>query len=234
MQSLVLSLIFAAVSEMFIYTDGLFWLFFLVLFAFVFFTSWYFLKKPHLVILASFLPIVEFSVFYLSYEPQIRHLIAFASFLAFYFLFALNFKKSYLIIISFLEFILTSFVIFILYSLYEVPFFIVFIFIFLMSFLLFFSSINGILKLSLQLKFRLFYFSLMLALVISEFFWLFTKFPFNFATSGLLLFLIYYIIWDFTIRYFASSLTKKTLISTILFLFLILTLVFSTVELLLT
>lgn len=219
---------------MFIYMDGFFWLFFSILFAFTVFASWYVLKKPHLVVLSSFLPVVEFAIFYLSYESQVRHLLTFMSFLAFYCLFALNFKKSYLIIISFLEFILISFAIFIFYSLYEAPFFIVFIFTFLMSFLLFFSSINGILKLSLQLKFRLFYFSLILALVISEFFWLFTKFPFNFATSGFLLFLIYYIIWDFTIRYFASSLTKKTLISTILFLFLILALVFSTVELLLT
>lgn len=229
MQSLVLSLVFLVTSETFVYVNGFFWLFFPVLFLFSFFSSWYKLKKPNLVILVSFIPIIEFILFYISQDPQIRHLATFISFLAFYFLFELNFKKSYLIIIAFLEFLLMSFIMFIFHSLYEMPFFVSFISIFITSFLLFFSSINGILKLGLKLKFRLFYFSLILAVVISEFFWIFTKFPYNFVTSGFLLFLIYYIIWDLTIRYFASSLTKRTLVLTAIFLFLLLALIFSTI-----
>ena len=229
MQSLVLSLVFLIASETFVYVNGFFWLFFTALFLFSLSSSWYKLKKPNLVILTLFIPIIEFALFYISQDSQIRHLAAFVSFLAFYFLFELTFKKSYLIIIAFLEFLLMSFIMFVFHPLYEIPFFVSFMLIFITSFLLFFSSINGILKLGLKLKFRLFYFSLILAIVISEFFWIFTKFPYNFVTSGFLLFLIYYIIWDLTIRYFASSLTKRTLVLTGVFLFLILVLIFSTI-----
>ncbi|MEK7452815.1 MAG: hypothetical protein AAB614_01120 [Patescibacteria group bacterium] len=103
---------------------------------------------------------------------------------------------------------------------------------FIASFLIFFSSISFVLKLAFALKFRLFIFSLVAALIISESYWLISKLPLNFVTSGFVIFVIYYAIWDITIRYFAGNLTKKSIYFILALLVLTLSIIFITIKLL--
>ena len=127
-----------------------------------------------------------------------------------------------------LELLLIFSTLFVYNSLYGVSLWFALSITFLSSFSIFFSSIASVLNLDLSLKVRLFYFSLIVGIVISELYWLMTKFPFNFLTSGFVVFLVYYAIWDISIRYFASSLTKRSVYAILLFLFVILATIFIT------
>ena len=195
--------------------------------------SWYFTKKASIVTLVSLLPLIEFSLLNLFQNTQAQQIVIFASTLAFYFLLNTRLNKSLIIIISFFEMLLASSAVFAYSSLYDLSSFLILAIIFFLTFLIFFSSISSVLNLELFLKFRLFYFSLMLGIIITEFYWVLTKFPFNFITSGFILFIVYYIVWEITVRYFANTLSKKSIYYIASFLVLILAFIFIIVRTLL-
>jgi len=227
-RALLLSVIFFAISELYLFSDSFFWSLFFLSFLFSLAVSWYFLKKASLVTKITALSPIAFSLFYLIQDARVEQFISFALAFCFYLLFKPEVKRSYLIIISFLELLLIFSTLFAYNSLYGVSLWVALLITFLASFTIFFSSISSVLSLDLSLKVRLFYFSLIVAIVISELYWLMTKFPFNFITSGFVVFLVYYAIWDISIRYFASSLTKRSVYAILLFLLFILLIIFVT------
>ncbi len=233
MRNIVLALIFFILSEIFILKDGYFLWFFAPTFLFALIVSWYFIKKASIVTIVSLIPIIQFPLIYLVGGEQAEHFIALISSLAFYLLFNPKVKKSHLIIISFAQFILAVSILFTFHALYGIPYWLILPLVFLLSFSLFFSSSSAVLKLTFPLKLRLFYFSIILGIVMLEFYWLVSKLPFNFITAGFIVFLVYYTIWDITIRYFSGSLTKKSMYFVLSFLLLILAAIFITVKLLL-
>jgi hypothetical protein len=223
---ILFSLIFFSIFELAVFSENFFWWFFSLSFVFSLVFSWYFLKKASLVTKVAVLPPIGFSLFYLIQNFQIKQIIIIFLSFCFYFLFKPNIKKSYLILISFSELLLIFSLLFAYSSFYNLSLWMALLIIFISSFSIFFSSIAGVLNLQLTLKIRLFYFSAIVAIVISELYWLMIKFPFDFFTSGFILFLIYYAIWDISIRYFANNLTKKSIYLTLTLLFIILILVF--------
>lgn len=233
MRNIVLALIFFILSESFILKDGFFLWISIPTFLFSLIVSWYFIKRASIVTLVSQIPIVQFPLIYLVRSGQAEHFITIVSSLAFYLLFNSAIKKSHLIIISFTQFVVAISVLFAYHDLYDLSYWLTLLFVFLLSFSLFFSSSSSVLRLSFSLKLRLFYFSLILGVVMLEFYWMISKLPFNFITSGFIVFLIYYAIWDITIRYFSGSLTKKSIYFVVSFLLLILAAIFITVKLLL-
>ena len=225
-KTFIFSLIFFSIFEVYIYFESFFWWFFSLSFIFSLVFSWYFLKKASLVIKVIALPPMGFSLIYLIQNFQIKQIFIIFLTFCFYLLFKPNIKKSYLILISFFEMLLIFSLLFAYRSFYDLSFLVALLIIFLSSFLIFFSSIAGVLNLQLTLKIRLFYFSVIVAIVISELYWMMIKFPFDFFTSGFILFLIYYAVWDISIRYFANNLTKKSVYLMLILLFAVLMAVF--------
>ncbi|MBI3671456.1 hypothetical protein HY249_01525 [Candidatus Azambacteria bacterium] len=232
MRNIFLSGIFFILSELFISGGGFSFFIFIFAFLFALSASWYFLKNAPLATMVSILPVVQFPLLYMVVDGSNRHIIAIASVFIFYLLFSSKIKKSHIIIISFIESLLAFSLIFSYQEFYELSNWLVFPIVFFSSLVMFFASISAVLKLAFPLKMRLFYFSFTQAFILTEFYWVIFKMPLNFLTSGFILFVIYYSIWDITIRYFAGNLTKKSLRSTAFFLLLILVLIFITVKLL--
>lgn len=84
--------------------------------------------------------------------------------------------------------------------------------VFFFSTLLFFSSICFLLGNNTKFVLRLLLFSLAVGFIIMEFYFALSSLPFNFASIDFLVFIIYYVLWDLTRRYFSRQLTKKSLI----------------------
>ena len=233
-KNIIPSLFLFLLAELYIFKEDFLVFFTVFSFSLLLFFSWYFLKKASLVTIISFLPLIEFPILNLLSEKDAKHLTAVLfSFFA-YLLFKSIPKKSHIIIISFFEFLLGASLLFV-FLLSGADVFlsesILFFLMFFLSFSLFFSSILSVLKLELFLKIRLFNFSVIVGILMVEFFWILLKFPFNFLTSGFILFLIYYVICDITIRYFANNLTKKSILKTSLFLLLVFVSLLVTVKL---
>ncbi len=225
-KNIFLSLIFFVFSEFAIYREELnLWLL-PVMFFYSLFFSWFFTKKASLVSMISLIPIIQISLFSILQSFQVKQILVAFFTLAFYALFNLKTKIPLIILVSFVE-ILLSFIILFAYNLiYEVSDILMVLSVFASSFIIFISSISSILKLKLFLKFRLFYFSLIAGLIVSQLYWILIKFPFNFITASFMLFLIYYVLWEITVRYFVNTLTKKSIYILISFLVLILTVIF--------
>lgn len=86
--------------------------------------------------------------------------------------------------------------------------------------LIFFNSVTVMCELGMWLRMRLFAFSLAVGVVMAELFSVFTKLPFHIANIDFLLFFVYYIVWDVTVRYFSIRFTKRALALNALLLFL--------------
>lgn len=86
--------------------------------------------------------------------------------------------------------------------------------------LIFFNSITMMHELGMRLRLRLFAFSLVVGVIMAELFFVFSKLPLHIANIDFLLFFVYYIVWDATVRYFSTRFTKRALMINILLLFL--------------
>jgi len=217
-------------AELYLFTGTLSWLFFGSSFLILLFFSWYFAKKISLSILALFVPVLEYYLFNILDSQSVKHSLAFLSFLGVYVLFNGRIKKQLIILTSLSEFLFVSLILYANFLLYEKSFLSLAFPIFISSFLIFFSSIAGVLNMHIKLKIRLFYFSLVLGIIMTEAFLMISKLPFNVVSAAFLFFVFYYIFWDITTRYFAGTLTKKSLFSIFAFFLLILALIFTTVR----
>lgn len=121
---------------------------------------------------------------------------------------------------SFLPIIFSSFIVFIagvlLMLIYQitaaVSWPLIALFIFSLSFLLFFSGIYFLLGGDSRIVLRLLCFSSIAGFIITEFYFALSNLPFNLVSIDFLVFIIYYGLWDLAWRYFSRRLTKKSLI----------------------
>lgn len=85
-------------------------------------------------------------------------------------------------------------------------------FIFILSSFLFFSTIRLLIGGDARFLLRLFCFSLAVGFIMAEFYSALSALPFNLASIDFLVFIIYYGLWDLSLRYFSRRLTKKSLL----------------------
>ncbi len=228
----VAAIVFASL-EYFVLKDYFSWILFLSFLLVLLFFSWFFTKKANLTFITLLVPFSAYLLLQIISNPTLKHITTAIASAVVYILFSKRVNKSFLIILSFFEFFVISSFLFAVEFLEKIDKLSASFFSFLLVFFMFYSSIAGVLRLRFEDKFRLFVFSFLTGLILAEFFWIIIKFPFNFVTAGFMLFLVYYLIWDVTIRYFAGSLTKKAAYFSILFFLLILAFIFTIVKLIL-
>jgi hypothetical protein len=228
---IIFSLIFFFLAELFVLKDVNMYLCMSLSFLMTLFYSWYYIKRSAFIVIISLLAPAQFLFLNILESDPLKHFMIFLFSLFFYSLFTEVPKRAHIIVVSFFELILYVFIVFFHSYFYGISSLSYFLIIFLITFSLFFSSISGTLNIKRKLKNRLFYFSLIAGVVVSEFFWIMTKLPFNnFLTSAFMVFLFYYAMWDVAIRYFAGSLTRRAIIKVLIFMVLILLAIFTTVK----
>lgn len=77
--------------------------------------------------------------------------------------------------------------------------------------LIFFNSITVLCELGMWMRVRLFAFSLGVGVVMAELFFVTSNLPLHIANIDFLLFFVYYVLWDVTVRYFSIRFTMRSL-----------------------
>lgn len=117
----------------------------------------------------------------------------------------------HVVLISFIDVIALYFVVLAWHAFSHISLFFALALIALGTALIFFNSITVMCELGMWLRVRLFAFSLAIGMVMAELFMVFGKLPFHIANIDFLLFFVYYILWDVTVRYFSIRFTKRAL-----------------------
>lgn len=102
--------------------------------------------------------------------------------------------------------------------------------VFVSAFSLFFASISLTVNTAGTLIIRLLYFSLLAGFAVTEFYFALARLPFNLPSIDFLVFIIYYGLWDVSLRYFSQRLTKKILLFDVLLILFSFAVVFSSAK----
>ncbi|MBI5913316.1 hypothetical protein HY839_02645 [Candidatus Azambacteria bacterium] len=124
------------------------------------------------------------------------------------------------VLVSFVEVFVLYFAVLAWHAFSHISLFLALTMIALGTALIFFNSVTVMCELGMWLRVRLFMFSLGVGVMIAELFAVLSKLPFHIANIDFLLFFVYYIVWDVTVRYFSIRFTKRALAVNVLLLFL--------------
>ncbi|MEK7493872.1 MAG: hypothetical protein AAB630_01810 [Patescibacteria group bacterium] len=124
---------------------------------------------------------------------------------------AVEHRPRGVVLISFMEVIALYFAVLAWHAFSHISLFFALVMMALGTALIFFNSVTVMCELGMWLRVRLFAFSLGVGVVMAELFSVFTKLPFHIANIDFLLFFVYYILWDVTVRYFSIRFTKRAL-----------------------
>jgi len=123
-----------------------------------------------------------------------------------------EYKPRRMVLVSFIEILALYFAVLASHAFSHISLFFALVLIAFGTALIFFNSITVMCELGMWLRVRLFAFSLAIGAVMAELFLVLGKLPFHIANIDFLLFFVYYIVWDITIRYFSVRFTKRALV----------------------
>lgn len=223
MNLFLIALVFSGLLEIALASSSVLW-FWLCVFAAVFFVGigfWRVFASLSLSLLALFWTSLSSYFLFLSKDASFSQFIIVISGVGLYGLartfpikkFVFSISLSFLIFLGFI-FSLLRLQLLLNVSLLEiVPL------VFILTFFLFFISERLVLPTAeLPLKIRLSVFSFGVSFFISELYVVFSSLPFTIFAIDFMLFIVYYTLWDMTMRYFSRSFTKRSLIGNILWL----------------
>ncbi|MCR4323153.1 MAG: hypothetical protein NUV61_03655 [Candidatus Azambacteria bacterium] len=116
------------------------------------------------------------------------------------------------VLISFAEVVALYFAVLVWYAFAHISLFLALTIITVGTALIFYNAMMVMCSLGMWLRVRLFIFSLVVGVMMAELFSVFSKLPFHIANIDFLLFFVYYIVWDITLRYFSMRFTKRALV----------------------
>lgn len=120
-------------------------------------------------------------------------------------------RFSFLVVFSFLSFLVLSFLALAVQAASHPPAWILLVFIGVISALLFFLAHTLVLELGFWLKFRLAWFSAVIGILMAEFYWALSQLPLDIVNIDFLLGIVYYTLWDISHRYLSLRFTKRAL-----------------------
>lgn len=124
-------------------------------------------------------------------------------------------RYSYLVIFSFLSFLVLSFLVLAVQIASQPPMWVLLVLIGVISALLFFLAHTLVLELGFWLKFRLAWFSIVIGIIMAEFYWVLSRLPLDIVNIDFLLGIVYYTLWDISHRYLSLRFTKRALVGAI-------------------
>lgn len=235
MLPLIFSLVFFTLLEGSAFlTGGYFWLSALGAFALSFYAIWRadFVKKPAFLVLAALLVLIVVSLLSVSRNIIFSQIIISVASLIFYALASGYLARNTVAaaLVFFVELLAIVFLMLAHQTALAVSGWVIGLLLFVVVFALFFFSIFSAVDLKKPLMIRLLYFSLLAGIIVTEFYFALSRLPFNLPSIDFLVFIIYYGLWDISLRYFSLRLTKNILLFDVLLVLLSFVFIFSSAK----
>ena len=233
--SLIASVLFLVLLESAVFlTGGYFWLSALGALALSFYVIWRvdFVKKSAFLVLAALLVLIAVSLLSVSRNIIFSQIIISVASLIFYALASgyLARNTAAAALVSFVELLAVVFLLLAHQAASAVSGWVVGPLLFVVVFALFFFSIFSAIDFKKPLMIRLLCFSLLAGIIVTEFYFALSRLPFNLLSIDFLVFIIYYGLWDISLRYFSLRLTKNILLFDVLLVLLSFVFIFSSAK----